>query len=123
MYQVTCHASRLVGHHYEGWLSDDRDALCLVYARPELTYLAITHGRWLPNVVSSQQGMAPCCSWVFPNPARIGAPRIFVSRAELPARIPADAIRSEHVNHRSPFAAALTSTNLLWSANKPSIPC
>ncbi|UCC87275.1 MAG: hypothetical protein JSV81_20875 [Anaerolineales bacterium] len=123
MYQVTCHASRLVGHHYEDWLSDDRDTLYLVYIRPGPAYLAITHGRWLPNVVSDQQGNAHFCDSVYPNYACIGVPRIFVSRAELPARIPADAIRSDHVNDRSPFAAALMRTNLLWSANKPSIPC
>lgn len=93
--EVTADGSLLVGHN-EDWLPDDQDAVYLVHARPddEPAYLAITYGGLLPNIGFNEHGIAQCCDSVYPNDARIGVPRIFVSRAVLAARTPAKAIRA-----------------------------
>lgn len=93
--EVTADGSLLVGHN-EDWLPDDIDNLYLVHARPddEPAYLAITYGGLLPNIGFNEYGIAQCCDSVYPNDARIGVPRIFVSRAVLAARTLADAIRA-----------------------------
>ncbi len=93
--EVTADGSLLVGHN-EDWLPDDIDNLYLVHARPddEPAYLAITYGGLLPNIGFNEYGIAQCCDSVYPNDARIGVPRIFVSRAVLAARTLAGAIRA-----------------------------
>jgi isopenicillin-N N-acyltransferase-like protein len=93
--EVTADGSLLVGHN-EDWLPDDQDTVYLVHARPdnEPAYLAITYGGLLPNIGFNEHGIAQCCDSVYPNDARIGVPRIFVSRAVLAARTPAEAIRA-----------------------------
>jgi isopenicillin-N N-acyltransferase-like protein len=93
--EVTADGSLLVGHN-EDWLPDDLDTVYLVHARPkdEPAFLAVTYGGLLPNIGFNQHGIAQCCDSVYPNDARIGVPRIFVSRAVLAARTPADAIRA-----------------------------
>lgn len=93
--EVTADGSVLVGHN-EDWLPDDFETVYLVHARPqdEPAFLAITYGGLLPNIGFNEHGIAQCCDSVYPNDARIGVPRIFVSRAVLAARTPADAIRA-----------------------------
>lgn len=93
--EVTADGSLLVGHN-EDWLPDDMDNVYLVHAKPndEPAYLAITYGGLLPNIGFNEYGIAQCCDSVYPDDARIGVPRIFVSRAVLAARTLADAIRA-----------------------------
>lgn len=93
--EVTGDGSLLVGHN-EDWLPDDLDKVFVVHARPddEPAYLAITYGGLLPNIGFNECGIAQCCDSVYPNDARIGVPRVFVSRAVLAAHTPADAIRA-----------------------------
>jgi len=93
--EITADGSVLVGHN-EDWLPDDLDTVYLVHAKPqdEPAYLAITYGGLLPNVGFNEHGIAQCCDSVYPRDARIGVPRIFVSRAVLAARTLADAIRA-----------------------------
>ncbi len=93
--EVTADGSVLVGHN-EDWLPDDLDTVYLVHARPkgEPAFLAITYGGLLPNIGFNEHGISQCCDSVYPNDARIGVPRIFVSRAVLAARTLADAIRA-----------------------------
>jgi isopenicillin-N N-acyltransferase-like protein len=93
--EVTADGSLLVGHN-EDWLPDDLNSVYLVHAKPteEPAYLAITYGGLLPNIGFNQHGIAQCCDSVYPNDARIGVPRIFVSRAVLAARTLADGIRA-----------------------------
>ncbi len=93
--EVTADGSLLVGHN-EDWLPDDQDTVYLVHATPddEPAYLAITYGGLLPNIGFNEHGIAQCCDSVYPNDARIGVPRIFVSRAVLAARTLAEAIRA-----------------------------
>ncbi|MCB0239262.1 MAG: hypothetical protein KDH08_11605, partial [Anaerolineae bacterium] len=93
--EVTADGKLLVGHN-EDWLPDDFETVYLVHARPasEPAYLAITYGGLLPNIGFNECGIAQCCDSVYPNDARIGVPRIFVSRAVLAARTPAAAIRA-----------------------------
>ncbi|GAB4539454.1 MAG: C45 family autoproteolytic acyltransferase/hydolase [Anaerolineae bacterium] len=93
--EVTADGSLLVGHN-EDWLPDDRDTVYLVHARPkdEPAYLAITYGGLLPNIGFNQYGIAQCCDSVYPDDARIGVPRVFVSRAVLASRTLSEAIRA-----------------------------
>jgi isopenicillin-N N-acyltransferase-like protein len=93
--EVTADGSLLVGHN-EDWLPDDQDTVYLVHARPndEPAYLAITYGGLLPNIGFNEHSIAQCCDSVYPNDARVGVPRVFVSRAVLAARTLADAIRA-----------------------------
>ena len=83
--EVTADGRLLVGHN-EDWLPDDFETVYLVHARPasEPAYLAITYGGLLPNIGFNECGIAQCCDSVYPNDARIGVPRIFVSRASFP---------------------------------------
>ena len=98
--EVTADGTLLVGHN-EDWLPDDFETVYLVHARPvdEPAYLAITYGGLLPNIGFNECGIAQCCDSVYPNDARIGVPRIFVSRAVLAARTLDEAIRAA-LNHR-----------------------
>jgi isopenicillin-N N-acyltransferase-like protein len=84
----------LVGHN-EDWLPEDEENTYLIQARPddEPAFLAITFGGLLPNIGFNEHGIAQCCDSVYPNDARVGVPRVFVSRAVLAARRIADAIR------------------------------
>ena len=93
--EVTADGSLLVGHN-EDWLPDDFETVYLVHAQPhdEPAFLAITYGGLLPNIGFNQHGIAQCCDSVYPNDARIGVPRIFVSRAVLAAKTPSQAIRA-----------------------------
>ena len=93
--EVTEDGSLLIGHN-EDWLPDDIENVYLVHARPEgePAFLAITYGGLLPNIGFNECGIAQCCDSVYPDDARIGVPRIFVSRAVLAARTPAQAIRA-----------------------------
>ena len=93
--EVTADGSLLVGHN-EDWLPDDQDTVYLVHAKPnnEPAFLAITYGGLLPNIGFNQHGIAQCCDSVYPDDARVGVPRIFVSRAILSARGLAEAIRA-----------------------------
>jgi isopenicillin-N N-acyltransferase-like protein len=93
--EVTADGSVLVGHN-EDWLPEDMETVYMVHARPkdEPAFLAITYGGLLPNVGFNEHGIAQCCDSVYPNDARIGVPRIFVSRAVLAARTPSEAIRA-----------------------------
>lgn len=93
--EVTADGSLLVGHN-EDWLPDDKDTVYLVHARPndEPAFLAITYGGLLPNIGFNQHGIAQCCDSVYPDDARIGVPRIFVSRAVLASVTLAEAIRA-----------------------------
>lgn len=93
--EVTADGRLLVGHN-EDWLPDDFETVYLVHARPadEPAYLAITYGGLLPNIGFNACGIAQCCDSVYPNDARIGVPRIFVSRAVLAARTLDAAIRA-----------------------------
>jgi len=93
--EATADGSLLVGHN-EDWLPDDQNTVYLIHATPddEPAYLAITYGGLLPNIGFNEHGIAQCCDSVYPNDARIGVPRIFVSRAVLAARTPANAIRA-----------------------------
>ncbi len=93
--EVTADGSLLVGHN-EDWLPDDLDKVYLVHAKPddEPAYLAITYGGLLPSIGFNGYGIAQCCDSVYPNDARIGVPRVFVSRAVLAARTPSEAIRA-----------------------------
>lgn len=93
--EVTADGSVLVGHN-EDWLPDDLEQVYLVHAEPddEPAFLAMTYGGLLPNIGFNARGIAQCCDSVYPNDARIGVPRIFVSRAVLAAETLADAIRA-----------------------------
>jgi len=93
--EITADGSLLVGHN-EDWLPDDFHSVYLVHARPasEPAFLAITYGGLLANIGFNEHGIAQCCDSVYPNDARIGVPRIFVSRAVLAAKTPAGAIRA-----------------------------
>ena len=91
--EVTAERALLIGHN-EDWLPDDIENVYLVHARPdgEPAFLAITYGGLLPNIGFNECGIAQCCDSVYPDDARIGVPRIFVSRAVLAACTPAEAI-------------------------------
>lgn len=93
--EVTANGSVLVGHN-EDWLPEDMEQVYLVHAQPddEPAFLAMTYGGLLPNIGFNARGIAQCCDSVYPNDARIGVPRIFVSRAVLAAETLADAIRA-----------------------------
>jgi len=93
--ELTADGSLLVGHN-EDWLPEDFESVYLIHARPddEPAFLAITYGGLLPNIGFNQYGIAQCCDSVYPNDARIGVPRIFVSRAVLAAKTPAGAIQA-----------------------------
>jgi isopenicillin-N N-acyltransferase-like protein len=93
--EMTADGSLLVGHN-EDWLPEDFESVYLIHAQPddEPAFLAITYGGLLPNIGFNQHGIAQCCDSVYPNDARVGVPRIFVSRAVLAAMTPAGAIQA-----------------------------
>jgi isopenicillin-N N-acyltransferase like protein len=92
---VTASGSVLIGHN-EDWIPEDIVNVFLVHARPENepAYLAITYGGLLPNIGFNACGIAQCCDSVYPGDARVGVPRIFVSRGVLGARTLSDAINA-----------------------------
>lgn len=94
---------RVLVAHNEDWLPDDEPDVYVVHARPqdEPPFLAMTYGGLLPNIGFNAAGIAQCCDSVYPNDSRIGVPRVFVSRAVLSARRPAEAIRHMLVPHRA----------------------
>jgi isopenicillin-N N-acyltransferase-like protein len=85
----------LVGHN-EDWLPDDEDNVYLIHATPdnEPAFLAATYGGLLPNIGFNTRGIAQCCDTVYPRDARVGIPRLFISRGVLGAQILAGAIRA-----------------------------
>ena len=93
--ELTTHGALLIGHN-EDWLPEDFESVYLIHAQPddEPAFLAITYGGLLPNIGFNQHSIAQCCDSVYPNDARVGVPRIFVSRAVLAAKTPADAIKA-----------------------------
>jgi isopenicillin-N N-acyltransferase-like protein len=93
--EVTASGSVLIGHN-EDWIPEDIVNVFVVHARPEdePAYLAITYGGLLPNIGFNACGIAQCCDSVYPGDARVGVPRIFVSRGVLAARTLSDAIRA-----------------------------
>jgi isopenicillin-N N-acyltransferase-like protein len=93
--ELTADGSLLVGHN-EDWLPEDFESVYLIHAQPddEPAFLAITYGGLLPNIGFNQHGIAQCCDSVYPNDARVGVPRIFVSRAVLAATTLSGAIQA-----------------------------
>ncbi len=89
--------------HNEDWLPDEEPDIYVLHVTPEdePSFLAMTYGGLLPNIGFNAAGIAQCCDSVYPNDSRIGLPRVFVSRAVLAARNPADAIRSVLEPHRA----------------------
>ncbi len=86
---------RVLVAHNEDWLPGDEEDVYVVHASPvdEPSFLAMTYGGLLPNIGFNAAGIAQCCDSVYPNDSRIGVPRVFVSRAVLSARTPAEAIQ------------------------------
>jgi isopenicillin-N N-acyltransferase-like protein len=76
----------LIGHN-EDWQPHDEEDVLLIRAEPEgePAFLAMTYGGLLPNIGFNAAGICQCCDSVYPSDARIGVPRIFVSRAVLGA--------------------------------------
>ncbi|MCX6072214.1 MAG: C45 family autoproteolytic acyltransferase/hydrolase [Chloroflexi bacterium] len=91
--EVTATGSVLIGHN-EDWIPEDIVNVFIVHARPEKepAYLAITYGGMLPNIGFNAYGIAQCCDSVYPGDARVGVPRILVSRGVLAARTLSEAI-------------------------------
>jgi isopenicillin-N N-acyltransferase-like protein len=89
--------------HNEDWLPQDEPDVYVVHAVPEdePAFLAMNYGGLLPNVGLNAAGIAQCCDSVYPTDSRIGVPRVFVSRAVLSARSPAEAIRHALVPQRA----------------------
>jgi isopenicillin-N N-acyltransferase-like protein len=93
--EATASGSVLIGHN-EDWIPEDIHNVFVVHARPEdePAFLAITYGGLLPNIGFNACGIAQCCDSVYPSDARVGVPRILVSRGVLAARTLSDAIRA-----------------------------
>jgi isopenicillin-N N-acyltransferase-like protein len=89
--------------HNEDWVPDDEPDVYIILAKPddEPAFLAMTYGGLLPNIGFNAHGIAQCCDSVYPSDCRIGIPRLFVSRAVLAARTPAEAIRHMLAPHRA----------------------
>jgi isopenicillin-N N-acyltransferase-like protein len=102
MEAVTADERVLVAHN-EDWLPEDEPDVYVVHAMPqdEPPFLSMTYGGLLPNVGFNAAGIAQCCDSVYPNDSRIGVPRVFVSRAVLSTRRPAEAIRHMLAPHRA----------------------
>jgi isopenicillin-N N-acyltransferase-like protein len=100
--QRTSDGHVLVAHN-EDWVPEDEDGVYVVHASPndEPPFLAMTYGGLLPNVGFNALGISQCCDSVYPDDARIGIPRLVVSRAVLGARTPADAMRHMLAPHRA----------------------
>lgn len=92
--EVTADGTVLVGHN-EDWLPEDQELQFLIHATPEdePPFLAMTYGGLLPNIGFNAAGIAQACDSVYPNDARLGVPRVFVSRKVLSAQTVSDAIR------------------------------
>jgi isopenicillin-N N-acyltransferase-like protein len=92
----------LVGHN-EDWLPDDEENVLLIHAKPddEPAFMSITYGGLLPNVGFNAAGIAQCCDTVYPTDARLGIPRLFVSRAVLAQAQISTAIRAAIVRQRA----------------------
>jgi isopenicillin-N N-acyltransferase-like protein len=93
--EVTATGSVLIGHN-EDWIPEDLTNVFIVHARPdnEPAYLGITYGGLLPNIGFNACGIAQCCDSVYPGDARVGVPRILVSRGVLAARTLSEAINA-----------------------------
>lgn len=91
--EVTANRTVLIGHN-EDWIPEDIVNVFLVHARPKdgPAFLAITYGGLLPNIGFNACGIAQCCDSVYPGDARVGVPRILVSRGVLSARTLSEAI-------------------------------
>jgi isopenicillin-N N-acyltransferase-like protein len=89
--------------HNEDWVPEDEDGVYVVHATPDddPPFLAMTYGGLLPNIGFNAAGIAQCCDSVYPDDARIGIPRLIVSRGVLAARTPADAMRHMLAPHRA----------------------
>ncbi|OGO12024.1 MAG: hypothetical protein A2Y53_02900 [Chloroflexi bacterium RBG_16_47_49] len=89
--------------HNEDWIPEDEPDVFLIHAEPddEPPFLAMTYGALLPNIGFNAFGIAQCCDSVYPNDSRIGIPRLFVSRAVLAAKTPAEAIRRTLIPRRA----------------------
>jgi isopenicillin-N N-acyltransferase-like protein len=89
--------------HNEDWVPEDEGGVYVVHASPddEPPFLAMTYGGLLANIGFNALGIAQCCDSVYPDDARIGIPRLVVSRAVLGARTPADAMRHMLAPHRA----------------------
>src|SRR4030067_1125251 len=92
----------LIGHN-EDWIPEDEPDVYLIHAEPDddPPFLAMTYGALLPNIGFNAFGIAQCCDSVYPNDSRIGIPRLFVSRAVLAAKTPAEAIRRTLIPRRA----------------------
>jgi isopenicillin-N N-acyltransferase like protein len=92
----------LVGHN-EDWLPEDEENVYLLHAQPDdgPAFLGITYGGLLPNIGFNAAGIAQCCDSLYPNDARVGVPRIFVSRAVLAASMLSKAIRAALMRQRA----------------------
>lgn len=92
----------LVGHN-EDWLPEDEENTFIIHATPdnEPPFLAITYGGLLPNIGFNAAGIAQCCDSVYPSDARVGVPRVFVSRAVLGMTRIAEAIRTTLMRWRA----------------------
>ncbi len=73
--------------HNEDWYPADIGHVYLVHAEPENhpAFLAISYGGLLPNIGFNAAGIAQCIDTVYPTDARLGLPRLLVSRAVLAA--------------------------------------
>lgn len=100
--EVTADGTVLIGHN-EDWLPEDQELQFLVHAVPddEPPFLAMTYGGLLPNIGFNAAGIAQACDSVYPNDARLGVPRIFVSRKVLSAQTISDAIRATLLRRRA----------------------
>lgn len=89
--------------HNEDWMPEDEADVYVIHATPddEPPFLAMTYGGLLPNIGFNASGIAQCCDSVYPTDSRIGIPRVFVSRAVLSARTPAEAISHMLIPHRA----------------------
>jgi isopenicillin-N N-acyltransferase-like protein len=98
----TANGHVLVGHN-EDWMPEDEENTFLIHASPddEPPFLAITYGGLLPNIGFNAAGVSQCCDSVYPNDARVGVPRVFVSRAVLGASQLSEAIRQALMRWRA----------------------
>jgi isopenicillin-N N-acyltransferase-like protein len=92
----------LIGHN-EDWIPDDENDVYIIHASPQndVPFLAITYGGLLPNIGFNAAGIAQCCNTVRANDARVGVPRIVVSRAVLSARNITEAVQHTIVPNRA----------------------
>lgn len=100
-----CHTenSHVFAAHNEDWLPNDEQDVYLVHATPddENPFLAMTYGALLPNIGLNAAGISQSCNSVYPNDARIGIPRVIVSRSVLGCRTPVEAINRMIIPNRA----------------------